>query len=142
MPGTLPASHQIRSSCTTILLIDDDQQDLMYWSDAVRKLGKNYTVLTAQDRKSGLAICKDRTVDCVLLDLDMPESGFEILLELVPDPKHPKIAVLILTRLVYPTLCEIAKLHGAQGWCVKRDTSAEQLDNAIQEAVVSINSQQ
>jgi len=121
---THPEPDQKRSSCTTILLIDDDQRDVIYWSDAVRKLGKNYTVLTALDRKSALAICKDRTVDCVLLDLDMPESGFDLLLELVPDP------------------CEIAKLHGAQGWCVKRDTSAEQLDNAIQEAVVSINSRQ
>ena len=93
MPVTLPEFHQKRSSCTTILLIDDDQRDLTYWSDAVRKLGKNYTVLTAFDRKSALAICKDRTVDCVLLDLDMPESGFDLLLELVPDPKHPKIAV-------------------------------------------------
>ena len=68
----------------------------------------------------------------------MPESGFDLLLELIPNPKQPSIAVVILTRLVYPTLCEIAKLNGAQDWLVKQSTSAEQLDTAIQQAVASV----
>jgi hypothetical protein len=78
---------------------------------------------------------------------NLPQDYLRAIDRLKPDANvgtcgHPKIAVLILARLVYPTLCEIAKLHGAQGWCVKRETSAKQLDNAIQEAVVSINSRQ
>lgn len=118
--------------------MDDDERDLLHWADALRNLGKGYTVLTARDRQSGLALCRDRKVDCVLLDLDMPESGFDALLQLVPDPKKPAIAVVILTRLMYPTLCEIAKSHGAQEWLVKRETSAEQLDAAIQQAVRTV----
>jgi CheY-like chemotaxis protein len=61
-------------------------------------------------------------------------------LDLIPDPKQPSIAVVILTRLVYPTLCEIAKMHGAQDWLVKRTTSPEQLDAAVQRAVASVKS--
>ena len=76
----------------------------------------------------------------MLLDLDMPQSGFEVLLELVPNPKQPSMAVVILTRLVYPTLHEIAKMHGALGWLVKQATSAEQLDTAIHQAVASVKS--
>jgi len=48
--------------------------------------------------------------------------------------------VVILTRLVYPTLCEIAKMHGAQDGLVKRTTSPEQLDAAVQRAVASVKS--
>jgi CheY-like chemotaxis protein len=124
----------------TVLLVDDDEGELCYWADTVRNLGKNYTVLTALGRHSAQAICREQTVDCVLLDLDMPESGFDLLLELVPDPKRPPIAVIVLTRLVYPTLCEIAKIHGAQEWLVKNQTSAESLDMAIQRAVLAVKS--
>ena len=104
----------------------------------LRSLDRNYTVLTARDSESALRICRNRTVDCVLLDLDMPESGFNALLALVPDPKHPAIAVIILTRLVYATLREVVTNCGAQDWFVKRETSREQLDTAIQRAVASI----
>lgn len=131
---------QETSACQTILLIDDDEGDLHYWADTLRKLSKGYTVLTARDRHSGVALCKTHKVDCVLLDLDMPESGFDALLELIPNPKQPSIAVLILTRLVYPTLCEIAKINGAQGWLVKHSTSPEQLDSAIERAVLAVKS--
>ena len=129
------------TTCLTILLVDDDEGELRYWTDALRNLGKNYTVLTAPDRHSAHDICKEHAVDCVLLDLDMPESGFDLLLELVPDPKQPAIAVIVLTRLVYPTLCEIAKSHGAQDWLVKNKTSAEQLDIAIHRAVLAVKSE-
>ena len=73
-------------------------------------------------------------VDCVLLDLDMPVSGFHALLDLIPDRTRPKIAVIILTRLRHPNLFEIAKYDGAQAF------SGKDLDMAIQEAVASIKS--
>ena len=124
----------------TVLVIDDEEADLQYWSDTVRNFPSNYTVLRAHDCKSGLAICRDRAVDCVLLDLDMPESGFFALLELVPDRKRPSIAVIILTRLVHPYLAEIAKHNGAQAWLVKQQTSTYELDIAIQRAVSAVKS--
>jgi CheY-like chemotaxis protein len=124
----------------TVLLIDDDEADLKHWSDTVRNLSSSYTVLNALDCKSGLAICGDQTVDCVLLDLDMPESGFRALLELVPDRQRPPIAVIILTHLVHPSLGEMAKQNGAQAWMVKQHTSPEELDTAIQQAISSVKS--
>jgi DNA-binding NarL/FixJ family response regulator len=124
----------------TVLLIDDDEADLKHWSDTVRNFAPNYTILKAPDCRSGLAICRDRTVDCVLLDLDMPESGFHALLELVPDRQHPPIAVVILTRLVHPSLSELAKYNGAQGWLVKQHTSPEKLCAAIQQAMSFVKS--
>jgi|RhiMetdeSRZDD1v2_1073273.scaffolds.fasta_scaffold1635380_1 CheY-like chemotaxis protein len=83
-------SPPLASTCPTVLIIDDNEQDLKYWSETVRNFASNYAVLKAQDCKSGLAICRDRTVDCVLLDLDMPESGFQALLDLVPDRKRSR----------------------------------------------------
>jgi DNA-binding NarL/FixJ family response regulator len=78
----------------------------------------------------------------VLLDLDMPESGFQALLDLVPDRKRPEIAVVILTRLVHPTLSEMAKHNGALAYLVKQHTSSEELDTVIQRAISSVKSTQ
>lgn len=128
------------ATTTSVLLIDDNEADLRYWSETVRNLSSNYTVLNANDCRSGLDICRTRPVDCVLLDLDMPESGFHALLELIPDRKLPQIAVVILTHLVHPVLSEMAKHNGAQGWLVKQYTSAGELDIAIREAVASVKS--
>ena len=128
------------STSATVLVIDDEEADLQYWSDTVRNFPSNYTVLRAHDCKSGLAICRDRAVDCVLLDLDMPESGFFALLELVPDRKRPEIAVIIFTRLVHPYLAEIAKHNGAQAWLVKQQTSTYELDITIQRAMSAVKS--
>ena len=136
----LAESPSKASTPATVLVIDDDLADLQYWSDTVTAFASNYTVLRGQDCRSGVAICRERMVDCVLLDLDMPESGFKALLDLIPDRKRPEIAVIIFTRLVHPTLAEMAKHNGAQAWLVKQHTSAEELDIAIQQAVTSVNS--
>ena len=79
-------------------------------------------------------------VDCVLLDLDMPVSGFHALLELIPDRTRPPIAVIILTHLNHPNLFEMAKHNGAQACLLKQATSANDLDLAIQEAIASVKS--
>jgi len=128
------------STSATILVIDDEEADLQYWSDTVRNFASNYTVLSAHDCRSGLAICRARAVDCVLLDLDMPESGFFALIELVPDRERPAVAVIFLTYLVHPILAEMTKRNGAQAWMVKQHTSAEELGTAIQQAISSVKS--
>ena len=130
--------HAKFTTSLTVLLVDDDELDRSHWSDTLRNLGRNYTVLTASDPEAGLATCRNRTVDCVVLDLDMPGSGFNALLALLPDPKQPPVAVIILIRLVYATLREVVMNCGAQDWLVKRETSAEHLDTAIQRAVASV----
>ena len=130
------------STCATVLLIDDNEEDLKYWSDIVRNSASNYTVLKAKDGRAGLAICRDQRVDCVLLDLDMPESGFQTLVKLIPHSQHPEIAVVILTHLVHPFLSDVASVMGAQAWLVKKYTSAEELDAAIQQAVTRFKSRE
>ena len=74
----------------------------------------------------------------MLLDLDMPESGFQALLELIPDRKRPAIAVVVLTHLISPVVGELAKKNGARDCLVKQHTSPEELETVIQQAMSSI----
>ena len=132
---------QMRPQPNTIVLIEDNEAEMQYWSNALRSAPFNYTVLESPDAESGLNLCRDRAIDCVLLDLDMPESGFHVLLELIPNRSRPMIPVIILTHLPHPNLWEMAKHNGAQACLLKQRTSAQELHSAIQSAITSVKSQ-
>ena len=125
----------------TVLMIDDNEDELKYWSDSLRKTPSHYTVLESSNAAAGLELCGSRTIDCVILDLDMPESGFHVLLELLPDRHRPKLAVIVLTHLPHPNLFEMAKHNGAQLCLLKQSTSIQALDEAIQQAVAAVRAE-
>lgn len=129
------------SSSATVLMIDDNPEDLEYWSKLLRVSSSNYSILKAQRVRAGLDLCQYQKIDCIIVDLDMGDSsGFEVLLTLIPDRKRPEIAVVVLTRLRNPSLHETVLYHGAQAYLVKQLTSADELDKAIQKAVTSVAS--
>ena len=130
--GSFP---QASISASTILLIG---ADLEPWADAVRSFSASYTVRTLSSCTKGFNTCRHEGVDCVLLDLDMPDVGFRGLVELVPNPKHPLIAVVVLTHLVHPALRDIAVANGAYTLLVKHQLSAKELEVTIQQAIASV----
>jgi DNA-binding NarL/FixJ family response regulator len=68
----------------------------------------------------------------------MPESGFHVLLELIPDRKRPNVAVVVLTHLPHPNLFEMAKHNGAQACLLKQSTSVQDFEQTIQQALASV----
>ena len=127
-----------RTTPATVLVIDDNEEDLKYWSDSLRRSSANYTVLESSSSAAGLDLCRARTVDCVVLDLDMPESGFHVLLELVPARQRPQVAVIVLTHLPHPNLFEMAKHNGAQACLLKQSTTVEGLAQTIEQALTAV----
>ena len=122
----------------TVLIIDDNEEDLRYWSDSLRRSSANYTVLESSSAKAGLDMCRSQTVDCVVLDLDMPESGFHVLLELVPDRRRPQVAVIVLTHLPHPNLFDMAKHNGAQACLLKQSATVQDLEHSVVEALAAV----
>jgi CheY-like chemotaxis protein len=123
---------------STVLIIDDNEEDLKYWSDSLRQAASHFTVLECSNATDGLELCRSHAVDCVVLDLDMPESGFHVLLELIPERQRPKVAVVVLTHLPHPNLFEMAKHNGAQACLLKQSTSPQDLEQTIQQAVNAV----
>ena len=127
------------ASTCTILLIDDDPKQLEFWSSALRNCSAHYSVLEAKSGQEGLELLSHEEVDCVVLDLDLSgSSGFQFLLDLVPNRNRPEIAVLIFTRLQNPTLANMSLENGAQAYLVKQQTSADALDKAVKKAVTAV----
>ena len=122
----------------TILLVDDDQNELNAWASSLRDCSSDYAVLKANTVKAALDLCSCQKIDCVVLDLDMNDvSGFEVLFALVPDRKNRGMAVVILTHLLSPSLHEMAVEYGAHACLLKQDTSPQLLGQAIHAAIAS-----
>ena len=124
----------------TILLIDDDKKDRTFWSNALRNSAYQYSVLEADSGESGLDLCRNQTVDCVVLDLDMPESGLFTLVQLVPDGERPRMPIVVLTKLMHVNLLELVKKYGAFTCLVKQLCSTEEVARTIQQAIGSAKS--
>jgi DNA-binding NarL/FixJ family response regulator len=129
----------VATSCKTVLLIEDRREDRQYWTHLLRRHCPHYLVLEAADAQSGIELCHQQRVDCVLLDLDLPDtSGFQVLHDLIPHRTAPQIAVIVLTRLLSSVLPELAIQNGAQAYLIKDRTSIAMLDQAIQTALDSV----
>jgi len=103
------------SGALTTLLIDGNHRDRQYYAERLRRSLPDSVVIQATTGQSGLVICNTQAVDCVVLELDLPDmSGFEVLLKLVPRVYRPEIAVIILTSFSNPQLLEAAIRNGAQ----------------------------
>ena len=140
MPSKVPPAE--KSERITILLIDDDKDDRKYWSTALRDCSHHYTVLEADSGESGFNLFREHSVNCVVLDLDMPESGLFTLLQFIPDCERPQVAVVILTKLMQPTLLNLAKHNGAYACLVKQLCSIEELTAIIQHAMAAVKSRE
>ena len=87
------------SPATSILLIDGSQNQRAYWSAQLRRCSADYLIVEAGDRESGLELYKSYRIDCVVLELSLPnQSGIQTLVELVPNASRPRVAVVVLTQ--------------------------------------------
>ena len=124
---------------TTLLFIDNHDDDRQYWVQRLRMSSPDYVILEASTGKSGLAICRSQRVECIISELTLPDmSGFDVLLQVVPKPRHPEIAFIFLTRLILAPMKDLALNNGAQAYLVKSHSSGDELDNTIHKALASV----
>ena len=129
----------IDHSSPTILFIDHHDDDRQYWVQRLRMSSPDYVIFEASSGKSGIAICRSQRVECIISELTLPDmSGFDVLLQLVPKPRHPEIALIFLTRLILAPMKDLALNNGAQAYLVKSHSSGDELDTTIHKALASV----
>jgi CheY-like chemotaxis protein len=129
----------LESLATSVLLIDGSKNQRAYWADQLKRCSLDYEIIEATDARSGLELYQSRRVDCVVLELALPdELGFRLLVDLVPIPSQPHVAVIVLTQMTQRGVWELAKQNGAYACFVKQHTTGEDLDRAIQRAVAFV----
>jgi DNA-binding response OmpR family regulator len=109
-----------------ILVIEDDRFLRKAAEAALRRHG--YTVLTALDGETGLAVARVEHPDLVLLDLIMPGmQGFEVLKLLKEDASTSSIPVIILSNLGQDSDVKKALEAGAVDYLVKANLALDTL---------------
>ncbi|BCA54504.1 hypothetical protein W02_16440 [Nitrospira sp. KM1] len=125
----------------SVLIVDASHSDRLEYTSRLNTSRSRYRIAEAIDGKSGLETLRKAHFDCVIMDLTLPDmSGFELLLNILPDPQQPKVAVIVLTGLGNRAFHDVAIMNGAQACLIKSETSVEMLDQFIREAVDKVPS--
>ena len=123
-----------------ILFVDEHPDELEHYRQHLGVSSADFNIVHAATGKSGLAFCERHAVDCVVLEMELPDmSGFEVLLKLIPHFREPKVAVVMLTRLSNVHLLDAAMRNGAQAAFSKPVTSPDTLERAILKAVSTMS---
>jgi CheY-like chemotaxis protein len=104
------------TSRKSILIVDDDQDVLLFLGDRLNALG--YDVLTATNGQEGLEILQSQSVDGVLLDLNMPVMGGLALLEKL-EMSSASPPVIVMSASEHRSELLQAILKGAMDFLIK-----------------------
>ncbi len=89
---------QPMATAGTVLVVDDQPENLQLLVDSLRPLG--YQVWPAADGPTALAIARERLPDVILLDVMMPTmDGFEVCRQLKADSETRLLPVVFITGL-------------------------------------------
>ena len=99
-----------------ILIVDDDNDVLLFLGDCLNALG--YEVLTATNGQEGLDILQQQSVDGILLDLNMPVMGGIPMLEKLGNTSL-SLPVIVMSATGYRSELQQAILKGAMDFLIK-----------------------
>ena len=102
----------------TIMTVDDTASMRQMISFTLNSVG--YEVIQAGDGSEALKLAKDRKVDLVICDLNMPNmDGITLVRELRGKPAYKFVPLLVLTTEATADRKQQGKAAGATGWLVK-----------------------
>jgi serine phosphatase RsbU (regulator of sigma subunit) len=118
----------------TVLLIEDDEDDALIVDDLLSASATDVRLLHGYTLQRGIELLSSNTVDCVLLDLRLPDAeGLEAVTRV--REVSPEIAVVVLTGFDEATAGEAAVEAGAQDYLSKANVDPDLLSRAIRYAV-------
>ena len=100
-----------------VLVVDDSATVRQQVNAALRQAG--FVVSEAVDGEDGKTKIDAGGIDCVICDVNMPNTdGLQMLEQVKAKPMHKKLPVIMLTTEASPISIQRAKAAGAFGWIV------------------------
>jgi serine phosphatase RsbU (regulator of sigma subunit) len=123
-----------------VLLLEDDPGDAYLVRELLELAGGGYQLIWSRDLADGL-VELDRGVDCVLVDLGLPDvAGLDTVRSVVGHPSGA--AVVVLTGFSDRAVAAEAVLLGAQDYLIKGRVDHESLARSIRYAIARRQSQE
>lgn len=121
----------------TVLIIDENPEDRgRYRRMLAAENEQGYLVQEAEDWAAGMAIARSGSVDCILLDFDLPDRGGPAFLEMLGDRDAVlSTPVIFLTASEDQSLAVQAMKSGAADYLAKGTLSPVLLGRAVRHAV-------
>ncbi len=121
----------------TILIIDDNPEDLEFYTNLLKQGEGDYDIFTAQDGEEALMLSKDKNIDCTFVDYYLPEmNGMKILEALQKQAGNDILPAVILTGEPNQTIQAEAARKGALDYIVKDVTNTpEQIEAVIRKTM-------
>jgi signal transduction histidine kinase/CheY-like chemotaxis protein len=84
----------------TILLVDDEEDELQLFARMLEAAGRGYTILQVTNGRRALDMLRSRRPDVLLLDLMMPGlTGYDVLQQKAADPTIADIPTIVISSL-------------------------------------------
>lgn len=120
----------------SVLMADDDEEDCMLASDALKESGKEVEFACVEDGVHLMDYLLEHSgswpnglPDLILLDLNMPrKDGREALLEIMPNPVLKRIPIVILTTSKEERDIAFTMNAGAKSFITKPGTFNEWIE--------------
>lgn len=126
--------NQRRESPSSVLIIDDNPDDVEFCVRSLQKQSKLYQCKSATSATQGLQLINTFYPDCVILDHSMPgTTGLDLLPEILS--VAPGTPVIMLTGHGDESTAVAAMKRGAQNYLVKADIDGNLLHKSIMEVV-------
>ncbi len=123
-PFATPLSLRLRKTPLAKLLVSDDDPQVLDLVTLVLE-DAGHTVVATGDATAVHSIASQPGIDAIVLDVNMPKSGFEILNELRGDPVTSTLPILFLSGLGGQEYRARGLVEGADDYMVKPFEPAE-----------------
>ncbi len=122
-----------------LLIVDDSPEDQELYMRLLRSGAITYAIATAESGEEGLAKLQADTIECILLDYNLPDmNGLEFLHEISNGNGGAPAAVVMLTGQGNEAIAVEAMKQGAHDYIVKNALTLERLAHSIQGAVEKV----
>jgi two-component system chemotaxis response regulator CheY len=102
----------------SVMVVDDSKTTRSMVAFTLRRAG--LTVLEAEDGASAVALCKDRHIDCIITDVNMPGmDGVALIRHMRGSTLHRDTPILMLTTITDMARKEEGRAAGATGFLGK-----------------------